>query len=133
MYKHLSEKGKNWIHKSIEDCMTYAKYHVGMFFNSEELKNTFADSIEILIGNNNIEWINRHNPIVITIHLVNGSTVSLFNASNLPAAIGIRYNCIIYDIAIDGRYERAIKSMVAPYGRDGEILFEYKLYEIEFK
>lgn len=133
MYKYLSEKEKNWILKSIEDCISHPKYCVGMFFNSEELKKTFEGSIENLIGNNNIEWISHPQPKITTIHLVNGSVVSLFDASILTSAIGRRYHCIIYDTAIDGRYERAIKSRVAPYGRDGEILFEYKLYEIEFK
>lgn len=132
MYKHLSRKTKNWVHKSIEDCMSCPKYSVGMFLNSEELRNEFSDGIVSLIGSSNIEYV-THSSIATCIKLANESIVHIFNVDGFPVWKGRRYVCIIYDKDIDKSYGKKLKNLRMAYGRDGEVLSESKLYEIKFR
>ena len=130
MYKHLSRKTKNWIYKSVEDCMSYPKYSVGMFLSSEELKKSFVDGVVNLIGRDNIKYI-THSSIATNIQLINKSVIHIFDISSSPNWKARRYACIIYDKSINKSYGRMLKNLRMDYGRDGEVLSESKLYEIK--
>lgn len=132
MYKYLTKKTIKWIHKSIEDCISYPKYSVGMFLNSEELRNVFANGIVNLIGSSNIEYV-THSSIATCIKLTNESIIHIFNVDSLPVWKARRYVCVIYDKNIDKPYRKKLKNLRMIYGRDGEVLSESKLYEITFR
>lgn len=132
MYKYLIKKTAKWINKSIEDCISCPKYSVGMFLNSEDLRNEFVIGIANLIGSSNIEYITR-SLIATCIKLTNESVIHIFNVESSPAWKARRYACIIYDKDIDKSYGKRLKNLRMDYNRDGEILSESKLYEITFR